>query len=378
MPGLVSRLPSPRPWKRWFGGATGPTSPAKLEDLFLRLLSLAPEAAREAVLAHQRQCWEAGTPQAAEIYLRHLKTQGAEESLAVEVIQQEIHLRAERGETPPYDEYLERFPAHESALRELWAGDQTIAHEPVAQQAVEENLEGHTLEWPASAETVTVKPAPAQFPAGYEILRELGRGGMGIVYLARKEGSERLVALKLLKPGKPRTPRWQSRLRREAQALALLKHPTVVQLHADGTEEDVPFLAVEYIPGESLTSRLRQGALAPRRAAALVRTLARGLQDVHLRGVIHRDLKPANILIDKDNQPRIIDFGLAQGPADTNGTITGPGVVVGTPGYMSPEQANGQYEQHGPTTDVFGLGVILYEALTGRPPHVGADWRVAW
>jgi serine/threonine protein kinase/WD40 repeat protein len=248
----------------------------------------------------------------------------------------------------------------------------------------------------------SVSPLP-QLP-GYQVLRELGRGGMSVVYLARQESLNRLVALKMILAGVGANPEYRTRLRNEAEAVARLRHPNIVQIYEIGEYEvdssgldptaRRPFLSLEYVEGGSLYDCIDKTPQAPGAAARLTETLARTMQYAHEQGVIHRDLKPANILLQRvskernwdasstgnwfnpsgllttDYAPKITDFGIAK-CLDTAGP-TRTGAILGTPSYMAPEQAGGKGEI-GPRTDVYALGAILYELLTGRPPFWAAD-----
>jgi tetratricopeptide (TPR) repeat protein len=206
---------------------------------------------------------------------------------------------------------------------------------------------------------------------GYAILGELGRGGMGVVYQARQEGLDRLVALKMILAGEYAGAAERQRFRAEALAVARLSHPNVVQVFEVGERDGRPYLALEYLAGGTLAHRLHSGPLPPREAAALLEPLARAVQAAHEKGVVHRDLKPANVLLAADGVPKVSDFGLAK-RLDASAGPTPSGAVVGTPAYMAPEQAAGTPGAVGPAADVYALGAILYEALTGRPPFQAA------
>jgi WD40 repeat protein/tRNA A-37 threonylcarbamoyl transferase component Bud32 len=210
--------------------------------------------------------------------------------------------------------------------------------------------------------------APAGLPTvpGYEVLGELGRGGMGVVYKARQVKLNRLVALKMILAGGLADGAALARFRSEAQAVAALQHPNVVQVHEVGEHDGWPFFSLEYLDGGSLAQNLDGTPLPPARAAGLVATLARAMDYAHERGILHRDLKPANVLLSADGTPKIADFGLAKQLEGDSGN-TQSGTVVGTPSYMAPEQAQASKEI-GPRADVYALGAILYELLTGRPP----------
>jgi tRNA A-37 threonylcarbamoyl transferase component Bud32 len=211
--------------------------------------------------------------------------------------------------------------------------------------------------------------APPEAMADYEILDMIGRGGMGVVYKARQVKLNRVVALKMILSGAHATTQEKERFRLEAEAVAQLQHPNIVQIFEVGEQEGKPFLSLEYVDGGSLAGMLNGQPLDPERAAKLVRQLAVGIHKAHQRGIIHRDLKPANVLLTADGVPKIADFGLAKHLNDIGRTVSG--AVVGTPNYMAPEQAQGQNHLLGAHTDVYALGAILYHLLTGKPPFEG-------
>jgi WD40 repeat protein len=225
-------------------------------------------------------------------------------------------------------------------------------------------------------ETATLPPTAAPETAertavpGYEILAELGRGGMGVVYKARHGGLNRVVALKMILAGGHAGPDDLARFRGEAEAVARLKHPNVVQVYDVGESGGLPYFSLEYVEGGSLDKKLAGTPLPPSEAAALVETLARAMAAAHAAGLVHRDLKPANILLTPDGTPKVTDFGLVK-KLDATGQ-TASGAVMGTPSYMAPEQAGGKSKDIGPACDVYALGAILYECLTGRPPFKAA------
>jgi serine/threonine protein kinase len=225
-----------------------------------------------------------------------------------------------------------------------------------------------THAFPTSTQPVVVSP-PAAVP-GYELLRELGRGGMGVVYLANQDGLNRQVALKMVLSGAHASETETCRFLAEAEAVASIRHPGVVQVFDFGTHEGRPYFALEYLPGGSLTAKLAGTPLTASDAVELVEPISRAVQAAHDAGVIHRDLKPGNILFDGDNIAKVTDFGLAR-KSDTSSGLTQTGAILGTPSYMAPEQAQGQKDV-GPTADVYAVGAILYECLTGRPPFRAA------
>jgi CHASE2 domain-containing sensor protein/class 3 adenylate cyclase len=210
---------------------------------------------------------------------------------------------------------------------------------------------------------------------GYEIVRELGRGGMGVVYLAREVALDRTVALKMILDAGPAGSPERERLRREAQSVASLQHPNIVQVHAVGEQDGRPYLALEYCGGGSLKDRLAGKPLAAREAARLVETIARAVAAAHHKHILHRDLKPGNVLLTEAGDVKVADFGLAKqidgAPRAPGPGLTRSGAILGTPSYMPPEQARG--ERVGPAADVYALGAILYECLTGRPPFEAAN-----
>jgi WD40 repeat protein len=211
--------------------------------------------------------------------------------------------------------------------------------------------------------------AAADVPAGYEIVEELGRGGMGIVYKARQRALNRVVALKMILAGAHAGADSLARFRTEAEAIARLQHPGIVAVYEIGDHGGRPFFSLELCVGGSLDRKLAGTPLTPGEAAALVQQLALAMHAAHQAQVIHRDLKPANVLLAADGTPKISDFGLARKLDEQGPTVSG--AVMGTPSYMAPEQAQGKKDV-GPSADVYALGAILYEVLTGRPPFRAA------
>jgi WD40 repeat protein/tetratricopeptide (TPR) repeat protein len=212
------------------------------------------------------------------------------------------------------------------------------------------------------------RPLPSV--AGYEVLGVLGRGGMGVVYKARQIALKRVVALKMILAGSHAQPQELARFHLEAEAVARLQHPNIVQIYEIGEQEGLPFFSLEFVDGGSLAKMLAHTPQPGKAAAELTETLARAMHDAHQRGVVHRDLKPANVLLTEGGTPKITDFGLAKQLEGDSGQ-TRSGAIMGTPSYMAPEQAEGKIKQIGPLSDVYALGAILYEMLTGRPPFRG-------
>jgi serine/threonine-protein kinase len=274
-------------------------------------------------------------------------------------------------------EHLEQCPTCEAAADRLdGEADQVICdlRQAVSPAAATPPERANTPSTPATT-VLTSSPGaaaddPDDLPAlpGYELLEELGRGGMGIVYKAWQQGLRRLVAVKTLPEGAPAELR--ARFRVEAEAAARLTHPNIVAVHEVGGDSRRPLLVMEFVEGGSLAGRLVGAPLPAEEAARLVELLAGAVEYAHQRGVLHRDLKPANVLLTSDGTPKVADFGLARLLAD-GADLTRTGVVLGTPSYMAPEQARAGTQPVGPAADVYALGAILYECLTGRPPFKG-------
>ncbi len=208
--------------------------------------------------------------------------------------------------------------------------------------------------------------------AGYKILKVLGRGGMGVVYKARQRGLKRIVALKMISVGGLHGPVERARFIGEAMAVADLQHPNIVQLFEVGEDNGHPFFSLEYVAGGSLATKINGTPQPPHDAARLLRALADGMEYAHQRGIIHRDLKPANVLLTGTGEPKVSDFGLVKRLEDDAGH-TQSGSILGTPSYMAPEQAESKSKEIGPRSDIYALGGILYELLTGRPPFRAAS-----
>ncbi|MBI2807217.1 MAG: serine/threonine protein kinase [Planctomycetes bacterium] len=219
-----------------------------------------------------------------------------------------------------------------------------------------------------SARSRTYVVAAGQRFGEYEILGEIARGGMGVVYRARQTALDRIVALKMILAGRLANADEVQRFRTEAEAAARLQHPNLVTVHEVDEIDGQHFFTMEFIEGMSLDQRLIQGPLAGKPAARYVRILARAVHYAHKQGILHRDLKPSNVLIDADDEPHITDFGLAKRLGEGGSGKTRTGAVLGTPSYMSPEQAQGKTAEIGPAADIYSLGAILYELVTGRPP----------
>ena len=279
----------------------------------------------------------------------------------------------EEGLPPDQDKFAAQHPEFEKDLCEFFAD---LGHLQGAVPHAEEN--------PALSDTVTMKapqlaatrrPSVVRYFGEYEILGELGVGGMGVVYKARQTKLRRIVALKMIKAGELANPQDVQRFQAEAKAVAKLSHPGIVAVHEVGMHQGQYFYTMDFVGGGNLSKLHHDGPVSARRAAELVRQLAEAVHHAHGEGIVHRDLKPANVLLTEDGAPRITDFGLAKrmwvGEDSLEAPLTETGQILGTAGYMSPEQAAGKTRLVGPPADIYALGSILYALLTSRAPFVG-------
>jgi serine/threonine protein kinase len=278
-----------------------------------------------------------------------------------ELIALDMDYRRKEGETPQVEEYQAQFPSLDFAqFSTLPVSEHLVALGTKADFVIADSAE---------AAAAATGAAPVTIP-GYEILAELGRGGMGVVYKAQQIRLERIVALKMILTGQLASTAEVQRFHTEAEAAASLDHPNIVPIYEVGQHEGQHYFSMAFVDGGSLEKRVAGKTMPSHEAAELVRILATAVQFAHDRGVIHRDLKPANILLDQQGQPKISDFGLAKRYRKGE-ALTATGQVLGTPSYMPPEQASGKVNLVGPLADVYSLGAILYVLLTGRPPFQG-------
>jgi WD40 repeat protein/tRNA A-37 threonylcarbamoyl transferase component Bud32 len=288
----------------------------------------------------------------------------ADRDAALELLYTEFVLLEELGQRPDPERWFDRFPRWREDLRQLFqvhrAARSTRRETPAHSGAP---LRAPDVPGPAGASGAL----GGHWVGPYEALQEIGRGGMGVVYKARQPGLQRTVALKVLLAGDCAGPAERARFRAEAQAAAHLQHPNIVQIHEVAEHNGLPYFSMELVEGDSVERRLGGAPLPVREAAALAETVARAMHYAHERGILHRDLKPANILLTGDGTAKITDFGLAK-RLDGQAGLTQSGAILGTPSYMAPEQAAGRAGAVGPAADVYALGAILYECLTGRPP----------
>jgi tetratricopeptide (TPR) repeat protein len=320
----------------------------------------------DATLDRQKNAWFAGVRPRIDDLLRDSALPSSPDVL-LDLIYNEIVVREELGEDPSIDEYVGRYPDLDEDLK---------LHFEI-HRAMQENLLDDTYCTDNVGTQLDLTPArPGPSLADYDIVSELGRGGMGVVYKARHRRLGRFVALKMFQPGRPPSQRELARFRSEAATIARLDHANIVQIFEIGEDHGLPFLALELAGRGTLQQQLRDLPYESRKAALLIETLARAIQHAHEHHVIHRDLKPANVLFAADGSPKITDFGLAkilEEDSDTPHDATRTGEPIGTPRYMSPEQAAGKLGQIGPATDIYGLGTLLYECLTGQAPFVSAS-----
>jgi serine/threonine protein kinase/WD40 repeat protein len=333
--------------------------------------------------------WQAGERVPVETYLERFPPIAAEPDAALELIYGELLVREELGEHPTDDEYLSRFPQWADGLRQQLQLHRKI-DECTLGSHVQVGSRDKTL--PAGPRAAAGRlPKPPQVP-GYQITGVLGRGAMGVVYQALHLRLGRTVALKIVLAGGHASATDLVRFLSEAELAARLQHPNIVQIYDIGNHQGLPYFTLEHVDRGTLAKFLAGKPLDARASADFVKTLAVAVEHAHQHGVVHRDLKPANILLQSksesrnsksetagpdfgfrisDFEPKIADFGLAKlvgvGPG-----LTTTGTTLGTPSYMAPEQATGRHTEVGPAADVYALGAILYEMLTGRPPFVGA------
>ncbi|MCX7826809.1 MAG: serine/threonine protein kinase [Verrucomicrobiae bacterium] len=227
--------------------------------------------------------------------------------------------------------------------------------------------DAETVTFPSSHGSPAARESSTTEFGRYELLEEIGRGGMGVVYRARQKNLDRIVAIKVVLAGHLASPEELRRFETEARAAARLQHPHIVRVYDAGQVHGQHYFAMEYVAGSSLAELARRGPLEAETAARLMSTVARAVDHLHRQGIVHRDLKPSNILLDEKGQPFVTDFGLAK-LMESQTQFTQSGVIAGTPSYMAPEQAAGQIARIGPLSDVYSLGAILYELLAGRPP----------
>jgi tetratricopeptide (TPR) repeat protein/tRNA A-37 threonylcarbamoyl transferase component Bud32 len=342
--------------------------------------------------------WEAGAPLEIESVVGGVE---ADErlSLLLELVQIDLARRIKSGDPARLEMYFCRFPeliARADAFAELVVAEFVLRSRnepklapadyvqrfPQWQDVIEAALrlapaQAHGESTMSAHETPNVQAlAPRAASAGsfprtfgdYELLAEIARGGMGVVYKARHKGLNRLVAVKMILAGNLANEEAVRRFHAEAEAAAQLRHPGIVAVYEVGDRAGQHFFSMEYVEGQSLAAIARDNPFVPEAAARVMLSIVEAIQYAHAQGVLHRDLKPSNVLIDVDGRPRVTDFGLAKRMNADSATLTHTDDVIGTPSYMPPEQAAGKVRELGPTSDVYSLGAMLYELLAGRPP----------
>ena len=306
--------------------------------------------------------WLADDPPQIAEYLEQVSRE-EQGRLFIELLKLDLDYRHQRQEHPKEETLVEKFPEFRTEIMQVLTGQPSWtkiddAHLAQTQPHVEasdtpKRMRGNL-------------PSGSHF-AGYELLNEIARGGMGVVFRARQIEADRIVALKMILSGSLAGHDEIERFKTEAKAAASLDHPNIVPIFDVGEFEEHHYFSMGYVDGPSLKQFLSEGMPGVRKSAALVDTMAQAIDYAHSKGVIHRDLKPANILLDKKDSPRITDFGLSK-VLDSQTELTGTGQLLGTPAYMSPEQVSGVSSRIGPLTDVYSLGAILYELTTGQVP----------
>jgi formylglycine-generating enzyme required for sulfatase activity/serine/threonine protein kinase len=326
-------------------------------------------------LEHQ---WQRGRPVLVESYLERYPELGSAATIGADLLVAEYQVRQQFGAPADVADFARRFPAQAAQLLQLL--QQYSVTEAFIRAAPEE------LAGPAAARDTSHVRGATDTAAGvrrgqaltgtfgrYRIIRQLGQGGMGAVYLAHDTQLDRQVALKVPHFAPQDGAQVIERFLREARAMATIRHPNLCPVYDVGEIDGVHYLTMAYIEGHLLSEYIRPGKPAPeRKSAGVVRKLALALQEAHGRGIVHRDLKPTNIFLDQRGEPIIMDFGLARRTAGQDAALTQDGALLGTPAYMAPEQARGEIEAIGPRTDIYSLGVILYELLTSHRPFTGA------
>ena len=274
-----------------------------------------------------------------------------------------------QGERPNLERIVKAHPELSGELRELWGVVQ------LAGEFGPPNGGGADMREATTQSSGRPLAPPTSLPrrfGEYELLEELGRGGMGVVYKAKQKNPDRTVALKMILRGELASEADLARFRAEAQSAARLDaHPNIVSVHEVSECDGQPYFSMRFIDGTTLGKLVADGPLPARAAARYMATVARAVHDAHQQGILHRDLKPSNVLIDRQDQPHVTDFGLAK-RVGGGASLTQSGAIVGTPSYMAPEQAAGSRGVLSPASDVYSLGAILYDLLAGRPPFQAA------
>jgi serine/threonine protein kinase len=325
---------------------------------------LTPE--QRALVAERVQAFEAAWKKGERPSIaRYLPADSSVKTAAlIELVHLDLERRFDAGEPRLVASYLAEFPVLAEAqpqLSELVAIDREFRKrfQAAVTRAPEESQQAHAVE----GDTI-------HYFGDYELLGEIARGGMGVVFKARQMSLNRIVALKMILAGQLATAREVDRFHTEAQAAANLQHPNIVAMHEVGQHAGQHYFSMDFVEGKSLAQLVCEQPLAAVQAAKYLKTIAEAIEFAHQHGTLHRDLKPANVLIDNFDQPRVTDFGLAR-RIEGAGELTSTGTLIGTPSYMPPEQAGANDGKVGPASDVYSLGALLYDLVTGRPPFLG-------
>lgn len=286
----------------------------------------------------------------------------------IDVLLAEYLQRVDSDQPVDREEFLRQHPEHADELRELIEADEALSRAT--------GTRTHFVAPPNSSSDTSLPPDPAlgtiiRYLGDYELLEEIARGGMGVVFKARQVSLNRVLALKMIRGGELASQDEIERFRHEAESAAALQHPGIVAVHEIGQHDGHHYFSMDLIDGRSLAERIIEHPLPPRKAVEYVRQVAEALEYAHRQGTLHRDIKPSNIIIDRNGKAHVTDFGLAK-RVEVDSDLTLSGQILGTPSYMSPEQAIGNRALMGPPCDVYALGAVLYALLTGRPPFSAA------
>ena len=328
--------------------------------------------------------WDAGGRPQLEDYLGAVAAE-YRTALLRDLLAAEIEVRRRHGEWPEPGEYRDRLPGDAATIDSAFAAGrdhprvgraEMAPRQPVARMAVgpDDALDpSEHLGTPLGAGEPAndlARGARVRYFGDFELLRVLGRGGMGVVYKARQRSLNRTVAVKMIRAGLWAGDDEVRRFRNEAETVANLDHPQIVTIYEVGEHDGRHYFSMQFVDGPSLAEALPRYAADPTAAARLVAAVARAVHHAHQRGILHRDLKPSNVLLDAEGQPHVTDFGLAK-RIEGHGDASVSGSILGTPSYMSPEQTTGRRGSATTAADVYGLGAVLYATLTGRPPFQG-------
>ncbi|MCR9292277.1 MAG: serine/threonine protein kinase, partial [bacterium] len=296
-------------------------------------------------------------------YRTDIEDEASQQEMRFAEIVSNLADRIQSGEVLSFSEVCQQHPEFREQLQEIWG---TL----IVTDAIAASARNPLLDSEPSSDQSWISSSIPSLPfeiEDYRLLEIIGRGGMGVVYRARQISLNRSVAIKMIRDN--RVLEHRQRFFAEAEANARLDHPSIVPVYEIGEFEGHPFFSMQFVKGQTLSARLKSGPIPQREAVRIMIEACRAIAYAHRQGVLHRDIKPSNIMIDESGKVRVTDFGLAKF-ADSGDSLTRTGAVIGTPSYMSPEQASGHSNFVGPRSDIYGLGTVLYHLLTGRPPFV--------